>query len=196
MTQHRDEPELIQAFLNGDRSARDRVLGAWAPTVLTWCMRLGGPRVDAHDAAQDVMLIVLTKGHTCRDAERFPAWVWGVTRKVLGRHRTKAWVRYWVGGVFPDSADPGAGPRVHAQISQTGRRVQQVLEELTREHCEVLILHDLEGRSATEVGRLLGVPPGTVKSRVRRARASFKAAAERRDLKVSITEAIHGGMGH
>jgi len=190
----RTDPELVQRFLNGDRTARDRVLAHWAPTVLAWCMRMGGRRVDAHDAAQDVMIVILTKGHTCRDAEKFPAWVYGVTRKVLGRHRTVAWVRKWTGGLVPDRADGGHSPRVRAQVSQTGRRVQDVLETLTAAQRDLLILHDLEGRSATEVGKLIGVPSGTVKSRVRRARELFRMEAARRSLSMPMVDALREGM--
>jgi len=190
----RSDPELVQRFLKGDRTARDRVLAHWAPTVLAWCMRLGGPRVDPHDAAQAVMIVVLTKGHTCRDADKFPAWVYGVTRKVLGRHRTVAWVRKWTGGVLPDRADKGHSPDVRAQVSQTGRRVLDVLERLTTAQRELLILHDLEGRSATEVGKLLGIPSGTVKSRVRRARELFRNEAHRRHLVSPMVDALREGM--
>ena len=191
----RTDLELIQAFIQGDRSARDRVLARWAPTVLAWCKRMGGPRIDPNDAAQDVLIVILRKGATCRDADRFAGWVYGVVRKVLARHRTRAWVRYWASNVIPDAMDGAADPQVRAQLSETGRRVMQVLEALGQSHREILVLHDLEGRSAREVGELLGVPVGTVKSRVRRAREQFKKQAAIRDLRAPIEDALSGGLG-
>ena len=88
---------LFRAFVDGDLSARNQMLEIWAPIVLGWCMRLCGPKVDPQDAAQDVLIIVLTRGHTCRNPSRFDAWVRGVVRKVLASHRNKAWVRNNVG---------------------------------------------------------------------------------------------------
>ncbi len=192
----RTDAQLVQAWLQGDRDARDRVLEAWAPTVLAWCMRLGGPRVDPHDAAQDVMIVLLTRGHRCKDIRRFDAFVYGVTRKIILKHRTRTWIKRWVGMTLPDRPDRGPGPQVRAQISETGKRVQQVLERLSGGDRDVLVLCDLEGRSGTEVAALLEVPLGTVKSRLRRARERFQREATRLALAVPMQEAVAEGMGH
>lgn len=189
------DARLVQDWLSGDEAARDRVLAAWAPTVLAWCMRLGGPRVDAHDAAQDVMIVLLTRGHRCRQPHRFDAFAYGVTRNVLWKHRTASWVKRWVGGAPPDGPDGAPDPRVSAQISQTGRRVQQVLERLARGDREVLVLCDLEGRSAGDVASLLDVPLGTVKSRLRRARERFQREAGRMALTQPMQSAVAEGLG-
>ncbi len=97
---------------------------------------------------------------------------------------------------MPDRPDDSPGPEVRAQISETGRRVQQVLESLGAADREVLVLCDLEGRSGTEVSILLGLPLGTVKSRLRRARERFQRAAARMALAVPMQQAVAGRTGH
>ncbi len=62
---------------------------------------------------------------------------------------------------------------------------------MPRHHREVLVLCELEERSAADVGLLLGVPTGTVKSRLRLAKEAFRAVAVRRgvqDLAVGASD--------
>lgn len=165
-----------------ERAARDALFDRWLPEVLRWCTRMGGPRVDPEDAAHDIMITVLTKHHTLRNPDDLPAWIFGITRRVLAWHRRKAWVRRWVPGATPEGEARGPGPESSASSNELGRRVQVVLETLPDDLRVVLVLCDLEERTDEQVANLLGIPSGTVKSRLRRARARFANAAEARGL--------------
>ncbi len=57
-------------------------------------------------------------------------------------------------------------------------RVRNALEQLAIEHCEILILRELEGLTYAEISQVLGVPIGTVMSRIARARAKMKTILE------------------
>lgn len=195
LPQTRSDPELVSAFLSGERTARDRLLAAWSPVVLGWCMRLGGPGVVAADVAQDVLVTVLTRGHTVREPARFPAWVYGVTKKTLLKHRAFGWVRRRAADEPTEVRDPARDPHSHAHHAETGRRVERVLERMSASDREILLLCDLEGRSATEVADLLGIPQGTVKSRLRMARERFLREARRLGLHAPMVEGMHSG-GH
>ncbi len=160
-----------------EESANDAIFEEWLPVVLRWCARLGGPKVDAEDAAHDVMITVLTRMHTLRNPDDFPAWVFGVTRRTLAWHRRKAWIRRWVPGLEPEGVAPGAGPEQSVAASEIGRRVQEVLERMPAELREVLVLCELEERPDEAVAQILEIPVGTVKSRLRRARRQFALEA-------------------
>ncbi len=149
----------------------------WLPVVLRWCARLGGPKVDPEDAAHDVMVTVFTRLHTLRNPDDFPAWVFGITRRTLAWHRRKAWVRRWVPGLQPEGTSPGLGPEADVASGELGQRVQQVMEVLPADLREVLVLCDLEERTDDAVAQMLGIPSGTVKSRLRRARQRFLVEA-------------------
>src|SRR5687767_3360448 len=103
-------PETLRLAQTGDRDARDALLQDWLPVVLRWCTTLGGPRVDAEEAAHDVLLVMLRRIDRVYDADRLPSWLFGITRRTVARHRRKAWFRYWVPGVVPDRADRADGP--------------------------------------------------------------------------------------
>lgn len=161
----------------GGTTTQEALFEAWLPVVLRWCSRLGGPKVDAEDAAHDVLVTALTRLHTLRNPADFPAWLFGITRRTLAWHRRRAWVQRWVPGFMPEVVDHRAGPESATASSELGVRVQEVLEELPTELREVLILCDLEERPDEAVATLLAIPLGTVKSRLRRARRRFAEAA-------------------
>lgn len=165
-----------------ERDAREALFDRWLPEVLRWCVRMGGPKVDPEDAAHDVMITVLRKHHTLRNPDDLPAWIFGITRRTLAWHRRKAWVRRWAPGASTESESHGPSPEGLAATSELGRRVQVVLEALPDDLREVLVLCDLEERTDENVALILGIPAGTVKSRLRRARARFANAAEARGL--------------
>lgn len=169
--------ETLRAAAAGDAAAIDALIVAWGPTVVRWCGRLGGPRIDAEDAAQDALERILRKLPGLDRAETFPAWLFQTCRGVVAQHRRRAWLRRWVGAPSPKVPDgrPGPGESLVAQV-------HAALDELDPERREVLVLCDLEERPAPEVARLVGVPEGTVRSRLRTARQQFAEAARRRGL--------------
>ncbi len=185
--------ELV-AVRQGDALARQRLAERVLPTVVQWCARLCGPKVDAEDAAHDVMIVLITRLPLLDAPERFPAWLYGVTRRVLAQHRRRAWFRHWVPGVeIVDRADPARGPSGNAESSETSARVQRALEDLSDAHREILVLADVEERTESEIADLLQLPLGTVRSRTRRAREVFLALAPKHGLRPTPFEVVEGG---
>lgn len=173
-----------------------RRLDEAVPDVLAWCRRLGGPKVDAEDAAQDVLLTAFTRLDSLRDPAAFHAWLYGITRRVLAAHRRRAWVRRWVPGLPIEAVDRGPDPCASAELSELSCEVQTLLERLPAAQREVLVLRDVEGRSDSEVAELLGVPIGTVKSRSRLARQRFRRFAHNHaDFVPRLTAAPSWGQG-
>ncbi|MCK6552828.1 sigma-70 family RNA polymerase sigma factor [Myxococcota bacterium] len=184
--------ELLAKAAAGDLRAQDELFDAWLPVVLRWCIRLGGPRVAHEDAAHDVFIVVLRKLDTLERADRFPAWLFGITRRVLRKHRGRAWVLRWAGSEVHEVADPHQDPEGDYRRSETTRRVQVLLSSLPERQREVLVLCDLEERTAPEVAELLGIPLGTVASRLRLAREKFEKLAREQELDAAFAPA--GGV--
>ena len=155
---------------------RDAAFARLVPVVTRWCHRLGAGRIDAEAAASDVMVVVLRRWDEISHDRPVEAWAWGVTLRVVQRHRRQGWWRRWVqGGEASTSPAPRAdGPDAH----DTARAGLAILDRLKEEHREVLVLMDMEERPAPEVADLLGVPEGTVRSRLRAARMAFREVAE------------------
>lgn len=181
--------DLVADALSDRAGAPDRLMQHLLPQVVQWCHRLGGPRVDAEDAAHDVLVVVLTRLDTLHEVERLDAWVYGITRKVLASHRRRAWLKRWVPGFMPEVGDGRPSPERLSVMSEASRGVWTILNTLSDHHREVLVLCDIEERTDLEVATLLGVPLGTVKSRLRRARQRFRIAAEEAQLHTLATPA-------
>lgn len=164
----------LLAAVEGDPQAVERTVAAWGPTVLRWCARLGGPRIDADDAAQDVLERIVRKLGTVREPDRFGAFVFQTCRGVIAQHRRRAWLRRWAGPFATEPPAPVEDP--------VAREVHAAVDALDADLREVLVLCDLEERTDTEVAALLGLPVGTLKSRLRRARQRFAEEAGRRGL--------------
>ncbi len=162
---------------------RERFFEEHAADVLRWVIRLGGPYVQAEDVAQDVFATALRRLPTfCGDSSE-RTWLFAITRNVVRNARRSAALRRFVGlDSIPEPPSPTAGP---AELLDAGRQriaVQRALGRLQTHHREALVLVDMEGFTAREAGDLLGVPEGTVWSRLHHARKAFADALRREGI--------------
>jgi RNA polymerase sigma factor (sigma-70 family) len=168
---------IVRSAREGDPGGRDRLAALLLPTVIAWCGRMGGPCVDREEAAHDVLMTLLARLDRLHSPDRLQAFAFGITTRVLAAHRRRVWWRRWWPGVAPEPPDARGGPHADLETLERARRVQRVLDALTHPHREVLVLCEIEERTSAEVADLLGVPEGTVKSRLRLARARFREIA-------------------
>lgn len=153
---------LVRAAQHGDGLAMAELLDILAPAVGRWC----GPIAlqDADDAAQEAMIAILRGLRGLRD----PAALFGWARAIAVREGVRVARR----AVRERPAELAGVP---AQGDQTlAADIQDVLSRLDPEHRAVLMLRDVEGLDERTAAALLRVPAGTVKSRLSRARASFR----------------------
>lgn len=169
------DPHLVREAQAEAPGALNRLCDAWLPTVLGWTLRLGGPRIDAEDAAHDVFLVVFRRLADLREPEAFPGWLFGITRRVIAAHRRRAWVNRWMPGIPPDGVDPAPDPAAAAERADVADQVWTAIENLPSAQREVLVLCDLEERADSEVAAMLQIPRNTVKSRLHRARRALRS---------------------
>lgn len=170
-------PELFTAYRAGSPGAEEALLRAWLPIVMAWTDRLGHGHIDVDDAVQDVLITLSRTLDRVHGPEKLAAWVYGVVRRVVARHRRRVWWRRWAGGPSPSIPDGGRAPDELVQAKAEVQAVRDVLAKLPAAQAEVLVLCDLEERSQAEAAELLGLPVGTVKSRLRLGRRRFQALA-------------------
>ena len=159
-------PELAQAPL-----ATADFLTVWLPVVLRWCSQLGGRGVDAEGAAGDVLIIALRRATPARSPSR---WLFGITRRVLHRHRALALLTRWLVAIRHLGrvvTAPGRGAR------SEGERIQDTLDRLSVADREILVLALVEDRPDTQIADMLGVPADTLPKLRRAACARLLLAA-------------------
>jgi RNA polymerase sigma factor (sigma-70 family) len=155
---------LVRAAQRGDALAMNDLLDLLAPYV----GRLCGPIAlqEGPDAAQEALIAVFRRLGQLRE----PAALFGWVRAIAVREAVRVARRGQAGRtVIEATADlPASGD------PQLAADVRSVLARLAPEHRAVLVLRDLEGLDEQAAAALLEVPRGTVKSRLSRARRSFR----------------------
>jgi RNA polymerase sigma-70 factor (ECF subfamily) len=161
-----NDEQLIRQFLDRrDERAFRRLYTQHTPAVYGLIRRLAGPRIDlADDVLQETWLRAASTLARFRGESAFRTWLTGIALNCY-RERTRR-------SMGPSAYDP-PGPPIDS-IS-TGLEVGAVLDALSTEHREVLVLHDVEGYTHEEIANALGIEIGTSKSRLSRARAMFRA---------------------
>ena len=154
----------VRAAQRGDSVAMNDVLDALTPYVGKIC----GPiaLADGPDAAQEALIAIFRGLHSLQE----PAALFGWARAIAVREAVRVARR----GQRQQPAELADVPA--ADDPQLAIDVQDVLERLSPEHRAVLVLRDLEGLDEQAAAAVLDVPPGTAKSRLHRARVSFRKA--------------------
>lgn len=153
---------LIRAAQRGDGLALAELLDVLAPAVARWC----GPIAlqDAEDAAQEALIAVFRGIKGLREPAALFGWARAIAvREAVRVARRAARERPAELADLPARDDP-----------MLAVDVRDLLDRLTPEQRAVLMLRDLEGIDERTAAALLDVPAGTVKSRLSRARGSFR----------------------
>ena len=154
----------------GDVRAFDALYRRWHPKLLRFAHRLMGNADDARDVMQDASLTIARDIHKLREVDRFAAWAYTIVRRRAADHIKDA-VR--ARQVIADLPEPEAtkGP-------ETALSLRQALSHLPETDQLMLSLFYVEGLRGTEIAAALGIPLGTVKSRLSTARRKLKTHYE------------------
>jgi RNA polymerase sigma-70 factor (ECF subfamily) len=141
--------------------------------------RLGIPPADVEDAMQEVYVVVHRKLGTYDGECRLTTWLFGICLNIAHRFRRRAYFRRErPSEVLPESIDE-ATPELHATRAQARRLLEKALATLSPEHRATFVLFELEGQSCADIAELMGVPVGTVYSRLHAARRRVAIAGAR-----------------
>lgn len=173
----RDE-DLVRRFLSGDRAAFAALVERHERRVYNLALRMTGREEDARDATQDAFLTVLRKLSSFRGEAAFTTWLHRVTVNAcydLLRKRQRQPMLERGASEDRPAIEPPPVPD-HADTSDLSIDVQRALLEVPEDFRVVMILHDVRDLPHDEVARILGVPVGTVKSRLHRGRIALARA--------------------
>jgi RNA polymerase sigma-70 factor (ECF subfamily) len=159
------DQQLIERFLaRRDEHAFRQLYAAHTPAVYGLIRRLAGPASDlADDVLQEAWLRAAASLPRFRGESAFRTWLTGIALNCYRERRRRR------GGMTT-----GPVPDIEVAHRATALDVAQVLDDLSDDHREVLVLHDVEGYTHEEIADALGIEVGTSKSRLSRARALFR----------------------
>ncbi len=170
----RDESELVRAAQGGDQRALDRLLRDQQPRIYAVCRRIAGNDADALDATQDAMIAVVRGLPRFDGRSRFSTWVYRVATNScldeLRRRRRRPIVGLPEHDGVPIEIADERGPNVGEQVADR-LLVDAALADLPEDFRAAVVLRDLCQLDYAEIAEVLGIPPGTVRSRIARGRA-------------------------
>jgi len=187
-----DWSQVVQRCMAGDSGAWAELVRAQHRRVYGLCYRFTGNAADAEDLTQDVFLKIYSNLSSFDLARgSLQVWITTMTRNLLvdnfrrTRHQrvTSSLDDGWESAEELKPIDRltarGASPLESAAKMELGKMVQEALARVSIELREAVILRDLQDLDYKEIAQVLGIPEGTVKSRISRGRAELARLLER-----------------
>jgi RNA polymerase sigma-70 factor (ECF subfamily) len=177
---------LAERAIAGDVGAFDALVTGYADRVFGVAYRILGDRAEAEDLAQEVFVALYHSLKTFRGESRLSTWIYRITKnRCLNRLKFLKRRRFGTNADVDDPAlrerlvDPATDERGQKTADRvlegrdTAAFVQRFLDELPDEQRTLVVLRDIEDLSYEEIVEITGLPLGTVKSRLHRARAAL-----------------------
>ncbi len=167
------DEDLLAAFVGGGPTAVDafdELLARHSRRVYAICYRYFGDAGDAEDATQETFVALLRRAGTFRGQAAFSTWLYRVATNAchdLARRRAR---RPRAGGDLDGLADL-ADPSDALAAAELQADLRGALAQLDPVSREAVVLHDVQGVPYADVAERLGLPVGTVKSRIHRGHA-------------------------
>ena len=174
-----EEEKLIARVLAGDTDAFEPLVEENQTKVYHLALRLLGNEADAADAAQDAMIRAYTSLASFRGESRFSVWLYRLTNNVcldmLRKRKRQTAVPLQAEDdqgeeTELDIPDETFSPERLAEKAEDARAVREAIAALPEDLRRILTLREIGGLSYEELAAELGLEPGTVRSRLNRAR--------------------------
>ena len=174
---------LIEQCQAGKSTAWDELFEKYAGKIYRWAMFFGLNESGAEDVTQEVFIVAMRRIDTLSADYQLNMWLFKTTRYVAANYRRNAWMRKVFNFTKRENEEleatyPGLSIVTKDDLAM---EVRETLKQLPAKFIEVLIMHDLDGYTRTEISEALGIPPGTVASRLHKARRLFDEAWRQED---------------
>lgn len=171
----KDQEKIIARARRGDADAFEQLVVAYRDQVFRLALRMCGSEADADEVAQEAFLSAWKALPNFRGESQFSTWLYQLTTHAaidLMRREKRQIAADDITEV--SAADPAPSPQQQAEQSEQREIVRDAILQLAPEQREVVVLRFMEELSYEEIGAVLKLPSGTVKSRLNRAKAQLK----------------------
>jgi RNA polymerase sigma factor (sigma-70 family) len=176
--------QLLERFASQrDEEGFTQLVQRHGPMVLGVCRQILGQEQDAEDAFQATFLVLWSKARSIRSGEALPNWLFNVATRLAKRLRAVTQRRHAHEVALVEPAP--SKPRPLGESANLGLILFEEIGRLPDKYRLPFILCYLEGRTNKQAAQQLGCPPGTVFSRLARAREQLRIRLTRRGLAIS-----------
>ncbi len=185
------ERSLLRRLRDRDERAFRDLVAEHRDRVFNITYRMLGNRAEAEDVAQEVFISVFKTIDSFREESKFSTWLYRVTvnhcknriKYLARRHDRKREeldeTTHGTGGAVNGAPVRAAQPDKALASAQMEKLLQEAIANLDDDHRAVVILRDVEDLSIEEICEITGLPDGTVKSRLHRARLVLRKKMQR-----------------
>jgi RNA polymerase sigma-70 factor, ECF subfamily len=192
---HRDDAILLEGLRRADEAAYETLILRYEQPIFSLVSRLVDDAGDAADVVQEVFLKVFRNVGSFRGESSLKTWIYRIAvnearnqRRWFGRHRRREV------GIEPEPGealgyrdwleDPRRSPFQETLDHETRALIEDALLEVNSSFRSALVLRELEDLSYEEIGEILEISLGTVKSRILRGREALRKSLAKRLAKV------------
>jgi RNA polymerase sigma-70 factor (ECF subfamily) len=178
-----DRTALVRRASGGDQAAFEELMRAIGDRLLATARKILRDPDAAEDAVQQSVILAWRLLPRVRDPERFDGWLYKILVSCCYAEARRS--RRFAGRVADLSDEPSAGDDADQRAERD--LIERAFRALTPPHRAIVVLHYYVGLPLTEVASIVGVRPGTVRSRLHYALRALRAAVEAAD-RPTITE--------
>lgn len=172
MYRKQDEVSLLRAALAGETAAWGEIVSRYKDAVFGLCLGFMRNRADAEDMTHDAFIRAYDNLRRYHLDKRFSTWIFTIAAN-LCRNRLRYRKNHPV--VEPPRHMPGGSdPASIVANEDRQKRIQKALSALPYGYRAPLVLRFYNDLSYREIGEILGIPEGTVKTRIHRGKAMLK----------------------
>ena len=175
-----DDRRLIADCLGGRRDAFGELVSRYQTRLYNSALRLVNSPEDAADVVQDTFLSAYQALHTFKGDAEFFTWLYriafntAISLKRKKRPSVSLESHTRETGLDPTDVSEYVKPSAAIERTEDERQLHDAIARLSPEHRDVLVLKDLDGMKYEEIAEVLGVPIGTIRSRLHRARLELR----------------------
>lgn len=174
-----EEQVLVMRAQRGEQAAFRALVERYSGMAYSLALRMTGSPPDAEDAVQEAFLSAWRALPRFRMDAKFSTWLYRLTANaatdLLRRRKKEAQDSSLDDPDAPVSLpDPAPSPQERAEQSEREAALRRGLAKLSENHRQILLLREIGGLSYDEIAEALKLTPGTVKSRLARARLELR----------------------
>jgi RNA polymerase sigma-70 factor (ECF subfamily) len=163
-----DDATSIAATLEGRSEAFGTLVERYDRAVYNLCLRTLRDAEEAKDATQEAFFKAFRALRTFRPGAKFSTWIFSIAYHACCDRLQRR--KRFADAELPDRADAGPGPDAIAERHDEARALRAAIDGLPEKYRAVITLYHLQGRQYDEIAEVLGLPMGTVKTHLFRAK--------------------------
>ncbi len=167
-----DDQALVTETLAGRTHAFGTLVERYDRAVYHLAYRTLRDQEEARDVAQEAFFKAYRSLRTFKPGAKFSTWIFAIAYHACCDRLSRR--RRYSNEELPERADSAAGPETEAIASDEAQRLRKAIAALPEKYRAVITLYHLQGRQYDEIAQVLGMPMGTVKTHLFRAKEQLR----------------------